>query len=224
MLFKSGIYTRITNALDFRPFQSINNNNDIIFNGWVYRNAKLIKLSSSGIGITPLCINDSGVVVARRYYSDSGISELIKMDGIETTILSNTGISAAINNVNTIVYSGYNSTTIVENDVVVYTDSVSRNIYSINDNDEFIAGVYISTWLHKISPVAKPSGITGVISNNVFSVKVNGDIGSKVSMQTSTNLNRWDVLKDATFPENGFMITDTNVSQTPKRFYKSVTK
>jgi len=224
VLFKSGIYTRITTDANFRPFQSINNNNDIIFNGSVYRNAKLIKLSSSGIDITPLCINDSGVIVARRYHYNSGISELIKMDGIETTILSNAGTSAAINNINTVVFSGYNSTTIVKNDVVVYTDSVGRNIYNINDNDEFIAGVNTSTWLHKISPVTKSSGITGIISNNIFSVIVNGDVGSKVSIHTSTNLNQWDVLQDTTLPENGLMITDTNLSQTPKRFFKAVTK
>jgi hypothetical protein len=243
-LYRSGNYIDL-HSRGAGSILKINNNNELIGSGVVYRNENWINLSEGTTTVTPLAINDSGIIIASRtlYNNTSNPQyDVIQINGIQKTVLYSgySSSSAAINNISTLSFQSskniaipvpggsrgvrYVHTIVIKNGTIVYSDDIDRTIVSMNDKDQIITTVNYYNYLMTPKTGGKASvGYSNNLSNG-FQFKVNGPSGFKVSIQTSTNLNQWEVMQDTTLPENGVAITDTNISMTPKRFYKAVSE
>jgi hypothetical protein len=75
-------------------------------------------------------------------------------------------------------------------------------------------------FLITVNPLAKPSLSSFGLTNDQFTLQLNGEVGPDLEVQVSTNLFDWSNLFIANSPSMPWTWTDTNQSLLPARFYR----
>lgn len=223
----NGLNNQTCNHLAF------NSTGTIIGDNWKYSNNFLTTLGGPTPNFGIFAINDAGWAICNYSQGDTmhsciwGVAELAPNQYV---------YNAFINNSNTIAFAA----TVLEGYWMVEKLFVWKNfkpvfssrdfgvsIFSLNDKDEMITGYYDRNGniyeSYMIVPMKyfKTSIPPGGINSTSFTFQVVGDAGTKVIVQSSTNLLDWRTLQVVTLSDKPISFTDTNKQNTVKKYFKA---